>query len=71
MEMKFFLFWESGGCNDGDHNVQVEEFTSAFGVLDRLKELYKQYGHPETSTSDLRILGIINGYRVDPDQFGK
>lgn len=37
--MPFFVYWDKGSCNDGDHDTGLEEFDSAKAALERIKEI--------------------------------
>lgn len=40
--MAFFVYWDKGCCNDGDHSTGLEEFDTAKEALEKIKEI-KQY----------------------------
>lgn len=39
--MKYYLYYNTGGCNYGDHYCKLEEFDDLAAVADRIEELRK------------------------------
>ncbi len=41
--MRWFVYWNLGSCNQGDHDCDLQEFSSLAEAEDKVKELKGRY----------------------------